>query len=177
MKSTQAQAPPCSHRGEEVQVGPFKICVGGTQYFSADDLVGYDLIVPLTGNTPWKFGTIYNVLALPLVDFGGVPSNWRDGLEAVIRELSKKKRVLAFCIGSHGRTGCFLGSLIALLETQNVTPDPIEAVRERHCQKAVETRSQAEAIFALRGKKLPRYYMEEFPVVISVHHSQKGEIK
>ncbi len=56
-----------------------------------------------------------------------------------------------------------LGSLIALLESAEETPDPIEAVRTRHCHHAVETLAQAEGIFALRGQELPQKYHTAFP--------------
>ena len=108
-----------------------------------------------------KFGRSYQILAAPLADYGGVPVEWGNFLrKQVIPLLESGKRVLAFCMGSHGRTGCFLASLIAILEPE--TPDPIAAVRERHCPRAVESRAQAEAIFALRGESLPAKYEEEF---------------
>ena len=68
---------------------------------------------------------------------------------------------MVYCMGSHGRTGTFIASLIALLESKEQTPDPIAAVRERHCSKSVETIGQARAIFALRGEKLPKKYDDE----------------
>ena len=121
------------------------------------------MLIPLTdGRMPFEFGVRYEVLAGCLVDYGGVPEYWEEFLEVVIDELKKGKRILAFCVGSHGRTGCFLGSLIALLESEGETPDPIAAVRERHCDHAVETKAQAEAIFALRERPLPEKYVKEF---------------
>jgi protein-tyrosine phosphatase len=96
-------------------------------------------------------------------DYNGVPPLWREFLQSVIdNELKRGKKILAFCVGSHGRTGTFLASLIALLESSEEAPDPIAAVRERHCRKAVETGDQAEAIFALRGMEVPRKYQIEF---------------
>jgi len=88
-----------------------------------------------------------------------------EGFEGFLREqvipaLEAGRRLLAYCIGSHGRTGSFLASLIAILEPS--TADPIVAVRARHCHKSVETRQQAEAIFALRGEVLPACYGQEF---------------
>ncbi len=100
------------------------------------------------------------MIPLYLRDFGGVPTNWRELLEErIIPRLEDGDDLLAFCAGSHGRTGTFLASLIALLETPEETPDPIAAVRERHCHEAVETKLQAEAIFALRGQAVPQHYL------------------
>ena len=81
---------------------------------------------------------------------------------SVIDELERGQKILTFCVGSHGRTGTFLASLIAVLETAEETPDPIEAVRLRHCHHAVETLAQAEGVFALRGESLPERYVTAF---------------
>lgn len=153
----------CSHRGEEVQVGPYTIMAGGVQYLRSEDLNRADLLVSLTNEVrPLEFGKRYEVLAGPLPDYGGVPTYWKEFLEVVIEELKRGKKILAFCFASHGRTGTFLASLIALLESAQETPDPIAAVRERHCERAVESLEQAEAIFALRGQILPEQYRLEF---------------
>ena len=173
-------APHKDHRGEAVQVGPFSIMLGGTMYLRAEDLREADVLVPLTetglafgqvyqltGPTnipklpPFEKGRQYYILAAPLVDFGSVPSNWEGFLrEDVIPLLREGKKVLAFCAGSHGRTGTLLASLIALLEPD--TADPIAAARQRHCRSAVETEAQARAIFALRGEELPEHYRGRF---------------
>lgn len=156
--------PRCSHRGEPVQVGPYTIFAGGTNYFQTEDLDGYDIIVPLDGGwAPWKFGAQYTVRVAHLPDYGGVPSGWGALIEGLAAELKDGKDILTFCVGSHGRTGTLLASLIAHLEGRKETPDPIAAVRERHCRKAVETRAQATAIFAIRGEELPHHYLAEFP--------------
>jgi hypothetical protein len=122
-----------------------------------------DVIVPLTeGPMPFGFGKRYEVFAAPLRDFGGVPRSWRRFLEQVIEELEQGKNLLAFCGAGHGRTGTFLASLIALLESADETPDPIAAVRERYCDLAVETLAQAEGIFNLRHETVPGQYQREF---------------
>jgi hypothetical protein len=154
----------CSHRGQAVKAGPYEILAGGTRYLQSEDFGGVDLVIPLTNDLSClAFGGQYQVLPALMRDFGGVPEGWSEFLEQrVIPELEAGRRLLAYCIGSHGRTGTFLASLIALLESAEETPDPIEAARERHCSHAVETLMQAEAIFALRGQKLPARYRREF---------------
>lgn len=153
-----------AHRGDPVRVGPFFVLAGGYQDLCADDLDRADVLVALTPRIPdVAFGREYRVLAAPLEDLGGVPRGWEAFLtQKIIPRLAAGERLLAYCAASHGRTGTFLASLIALLESPEDTPDPIEAVRERHCQSAVETREQAEAIFAIRGERLPERYVEEF---------------
>lgn len=151
--------PHVPHEGDAVQVGEFVICATGTMYG-----LGYlddpDMVyVPLTVVPPSTFGHDSTVIEAILPDFGGVLDNWQEFLEeTIIPELQAGQKLLAFCAGSHGRTGVFLASLIALLETPEVTPDPIAAVRQRHCEEAVETVAQARAVFALRGQPVPAYY-------------------
>lgn len=95
----------------------------------------------------------------PIRDFGGAPDGWESFLrQEIIPLLEKGEKLLVFCSASHGRTWMFLASLIAILESREETPDPIEAVRERHCCHAVETPVQAADIFALRGEPLPEKY-------------------
>lgn len=173
------------HRGRQVQVGPYYLYLGGTQYLQAEDLAQVDILLPLT-ETELEFGSWYTfqpvqgeesfpggpkqmeigheycILAAPLKDFGGVPEGWEKFLkEQLIPLLAQGCRVLAFCIGSHGRTGTLLACLISLLEPE--VADPIAEARRRHCQHAVETRPQAEAVFALRGQPLPETYQSLRP--------------
>ena len=158
-------APPHeAHCGQAVKVGPYEIFAGGTRDLRGNHLdeIKPTVLIPLTGG--WDhlldFGMWYTVFAAPLRDFGGVPEVWDWFIDQVIKELENGEKVLTFCVGSHGRTGCFLASLIAKLEPE--TEDPIAAVRERHCSHAVETLKQAEAVFALKGQALPTRYVNEF---------------
>lgn len=159
--TTPAARPQCSHRGEEVRVGPYSIMAGGTRYLQPQDLAHADVIVPLENRIPAAVGQVVSVLACPWQDYGPPPAGFEQFLhQQVIPLLQSGKKLLVYCIGSHGRTGSFLASLIAILEPE--TADPIAAVRERHCHRAVETLAQARAIFALRGEALPEEYVREF---------------
>lgn len=151
----------CSHRGNPVRVGPHTVFAGGTRDLREGDLAGYDLVIPLTGGSiPLGRRERAVVWSYELQDYGGVPADWVEFLQEAVVELRKGQKIIAFCMGSHGRTGTFLASLVSILEP--ATEDPIAAVRARHCRKAVETRAQAEAVFALRGKPLPAEYGQEF---------------
>ncbi len=153
--------PPCNHTGQPVAVGQFTILAGGTRYLQPQDLAKADFIVPLEPRIPAAIGQRVSILACPWQDFGPPPPGFEHFLRnTVIPELEAGKKILVYCIGSHGRTGTFLASLVALLEPE--TLDPIAAVRTRHCHHAVETRQQAEFVFTLRGQKLPSQYEEEF---------------
>jgi hypothetical protein len=153
-------------------VGPYTIRVSGTQWFKDGEVASPPpgtIIVPLT-ETGLEFGCFYqndcdpaspyrgflplsgtwDVLALPLVDYGGVPDIWEEVLRQTVVPLLEQGYVLeAHCIGSHGRTGTLIASLIAILEPESQTPDPIAAARERHCQRAVETAAQMAAVRAI----------------------------
>lgn len=164
---------PCSHRGAQpVKVGPYFIYLGGINYLEQGDLDNIDVLVPLT-EVPLEFGKTYTrwsknggkmhpqmppltperlyvILAAPMMDFSAPPPEWKSFLtDKLIPLLASGKTVLAFCLGSHGRTGTLLASLIALLEPD--VADPIAEARARHCYKAVETREQTEAVMALRN--------------------------
>lgn len=155
-----AQGPPCRHIGQQpVRVGRFTVFAGGTMYPGLTTrFADADVLVPLVEKSPVPLAP--NVLHIPMKDFGGVPADWERVLNGrVIPLLERRQRLLAFCAGSHGRTGTFLASLIAILEPDS---DPIEAVRQRHCRKAVETLEQATAIYALQGEDLPARYFREF---------------
>lgn len=161
---TTNSTPLCYHTGQLVEVGAYQLIAGG-YYLSPTYVESADLLVALGGQLPVEFGTVCSVpvLWMPLRDFGGVPPDWETILRAeVIPRLVEGRRLAMFCHAGHGRTGCLLASLVALLE--NVR-DPIATVRGRYCPAAVETRAQAEAVFALRGKPLPKKYQQEFPTV------------
>lgn len=172
-------APQPPYRGNPVRVGPYTVLSGGTRYLQTADLDKADVLVPLTGCDELNFGQLYEVtskeqpsgitalspgkthkvLVGKLPDFGGAPDNWEAFLRVqVISLLASGATLLGFCFASQGRTGTFLGSLIAILEPE--VEDPIAAVRERHCEHAVETVAQAEAIFAIKGIPVPDFYRQ-----------------
>lgn len=151
------------HLGGEVDIGPYSLRAGGLDYGPPQTLGEVDVLVDLTGRKCWPVQDHQRLIDLALRDFGGALPEWQKVLEdQIIPELEAGNRLLVFCAGSHGRTGLVLGSLIALLEDDSETPDPLLAVRQRHCYHAVETRAQAEAIFALRGQTLPDDYVQNF---------------
>jgi hypothetical protein len=160
-----------------VPVGPYTVLAGGTRYLESSDLDKAEVLIPLTGCQELNFGQLYEltaeqqpsgitafapgksyqVLVGKLPDFGGVPDNWEAFLrQQVIPLLASGATVMGFCFASQGRTGTFLASLIAILEPE--TDDPIAAVRQRHCEHAVETAAQAAAIFAIKGMPMPERY-------------------
>ncbi len=71
---------------------------------------------------------------------------------ALLAAIPDNSRVVACCMGSHGRTGTALSCLIAAnsltIGRENVPDavDIIKFVRKNHCEKAVETQSQEDYI-------------------------------
>ncbi len=146
------------HLGDKpVSIGGRHIWAAGTTYgaqMTGGRLPHFDAYVALDNVS--VVGHNETVLAFPLTDFGGVPEGWLDLLMAdIVPDMRNGYRLCVFCVGGHGRTGTVLASLIAILESEFDTPDPIQAIRERYCYRAVETLEQAEGIFALRGQQLP----------------------
>jgi hypothetical protein len=165
---------PCYHEGQEVQVGSHTVWAGG-YYLSDGCLDKVDALVALGSKLPVEPGGICPkpLVWLPLTDFGGVPSNWREIVEGKIIPLLQGGCVPAvFCHAGHGRTGTLLASLVALLEGPR---DPIQTVRERYCLSAVETHDQAEAVFALQGRRLPQKYHREFRMTSGAAPLRKGK--
>jgi len=180
-KSNRRGLPPAPfsppYRGHRVRVANYldQVRVGGTMYLQTDDLDKADVLVPLTGCPeltfgrryrldsssqpaglpPFKEGRQYDILCGKMHDLGGVPDGWEPFLrEQVLSLLIEGHSILAFCFAGQGRTGTFLASLVAILEPD--VPDPIEAIRHRYSGHAVETRAQAQAIFAIKGMGLPK---------------------
>lgn len=161
------------HRGQPVKVGDHEIHAGSLIDLKKEDFQKVDTLISLislerTFKPP--NGVKAEILRLDWKDLGSPPPD----LEAVLRgevvpRLEKNKKVLVFCIGGHGRTGTFLASLLSILEPR--IDDPIAAIRERYCDDAVETKAQAESIFALKHQPLPIKYIDAFKPPLN------GEIK
>lgn len=154
------------HRGELIRVGPYEIGAAGTFYAVRKDFKRADLLIPLIDPIPrGLMPRKPRKLPMPMEDVGGMPYGWRNFLEeAVVPELDKGTRIIAFCKGGHGRTGAFLASPVALLEPEVV--DPVLAIRESYCQSAIESTAQVIGVFALRGEALPPQYDPHQPIVL-----------
>ncbi len=149
------------HHGQKpVQIGPYIVRPGAGLDLIWEDLETVDVLVNLAGERgiPGDYLKDFESIDYELVDFGGIPADWEEFLKVQILPVLKVgKLIMPFCEGGHGRTGTFLASLIAIVEAD--VEDPIAAIRERYCDRAVETLEQAEAIFALTGKPVPAKYM------------------
>jgi len=149
-----------AHYGAPIKVGPHTVYAAGGRHLTEELADEFDVLIPLTKEFAHLEAEEHLVEECHLPDFGGVPDDWQEILEQRIIPLlahcdETDKLAVCYCFAGHGRTGTLLASLIALLESEEETPDPILAVRERHCSHAVESRAQAEGIFALRGQEVP----------------------
>jgi hypothetical protein len=149
-----------------VIIGGFPVYLGACRDIDPDTVDKMDYVCALNGYMPnTYFGTVTNHINCELVDRGGVPKCWPEFIDFIVGLLKDDAKILAYCVGGHGRTGTFGASLISVLEPE--TPDPIDAIRARHCHKAVESCAQAKAVFALRKRSLPLRYLAEFYVPVS----------
>jgi protein-tyrosine phosphatase len=87
---------------------------------------------------------------------GGVPDVDLDywlGLVDYLRERSRAKEVdlLVMCDYGHGRTGAALCIIACLLGAVPKGRCPVEWLRARYCQRAVETKGQAAYIERMTG--------------------------
>ena len=80
------------------------------------------------------------------------------GGDVAIDFLKRGKSVAVSCYGGHGRTGLMLACIAARL-CPNLD-DPIDFIRKQGCQKWVESEDQAEFIFKLARKPMPKKYKD-----------------
>ncbi len=83
------------------------------------------------------------ILYTPIRDLDVLPFDvYYTQLNAIKRLLDKKKKVLIFCDGGHGRTGYILSGLAALYRVNN----PVGYIRKKYCELAVETHAQEQHV-------------------------------
>lgn len=146
---------------EVVKIGGYDVWLGGRFHITKKVLKAMDIICPLNGELPeTAFGQSISVVNCRLQDYGGVPKEWKDFITNLAAQITAGKRVLGYCTGGHGRTGTFAASLLSLMEPD--VEDPIKELRSRYCKRAVETLSQADAVFGMRGSLAFKEYEDEF---------------
>ena len=166
-----------SHRHEALEpviIGGRPIYLGARMDISAAATGQMNMIVTLNGDLPdGPVGHVANLLFCELPDRGGVPSNWKAIVDYIANLMKREDyKILAYCTGGHGRTGTLGASLIAVMEPD--VEDPIAAIRERHCEKAVESAAQAKAIFELKGVEAPEEYTKIKSVVYQGSSTYQG---
>lgn len=96
-------------------------------------------------------------LSLPFPDFG-TPSKirtleqWTGIAETIKKLLEKGVDVLVACHGGHGRSGLFASIVGYILhDGQGEWASPVEALRDMHCNEAVETFAQEKFVYDILG--------------------------
>ena len=86
-------------------------------------------------------------LVIPWPDRGAIPVELVNVLvQEAVRRLEMGRDLEIGCLGAHGRTGVLLACLICQLENKTAR-QAIEAVKQRHCCRAVETLSQYRLVY------------------------------
>lgn len=155
-----AQAPPChcdrqGGTAKAVQIGGHTIWAGGGMYLTSDDLSSFRLHVDLRAEGLPKgipFGRVdTGILWLPIHDFQVVGDQnwdvWKQRLDEVYQKVMPTHKVVVYCAGGHGRTGLFLASMLAMVESN--IDDPVAEIRRRYCPRAVETAAQHAQVMRL----------------------------
>jgi hypothetical protein len=162
LASRQQEGNSRARRRQPVKIGKRTVFASGAMWLTEEDMDPRHLIVPLTNFVPYRPGVRYQIMPIEMRDMGGVPHGWDAIVQNLAQEVKGGAKAHIMCDAGQGRTGTVIGSLIAVTESTRDTPDPIAAVRERYCPKAVETMAQGMAVFALRGQPLPAQYYDEF---------------
>lgn len=145
-----------------VRVGRYQVFPGCVSDMDASHLNAGMVLIMLTEESSSE-----------LQSFRGPVIRWKacreEGWERFLRSrvipaLEVGDQVVPIDMFGHDMNPYLVGSLIALLEAEQQTPDPIEAVRQRYCRGSVIPPEQwmAERIFALRKQELPQRYIDHY---------------
>jgi hypothetical protein len=147
---------PCYHTGEAVVLKINGVSVYGASVYKLTPADG-DVLLNCSG-TPrdyeedQEFPAGYESLSDYVARFTVINLNWVDGDAPDVtpgfwRDLPRLVKrnggtsLVPYCLGSHGRTGTALAAL-AIVHKRLSAYCAVEAIREIHCHKAVETRAQ-----------------------------------
>lgn len=99
------------------------------------------------------------------------PKEFRKMIEWCALRLDAGAKIHVGCIGGHGRTGTFLAALVAFM---GVSDDPIAYVREHHCKKAVESKSQIKFLIKHFGCKKAKPTKQDWSSSLSKFDNHMG---
>lgn len=121
------------------------LMVGSKLDLTEDTLSKIDVIVSLSSlnGKIWDKGYRKDIIYFPITDFDILPIDAESLLVKKIMICIEEKKMVAICCdGGHGRTG-YIASLV--LHELGIK-DPIEYLRAKYCENAVESLEQLEAI-------------------------------
>ena len=167
-------------RGELCRHDPTLICqIDGVRFYGASRIrlnaktlatVNADLLINLTGYSIYNGGSTIKAPDRwqPLLDYfqpnrvEEIVIDWPDMgvIDAgpffwtkffrLIKD-NGKRNVVVFCIGGHGRTGTFIGSMMTVMNGIH-GGKAIRAIRDGYCKKAVESRKQEDYVRSMTAK-------------------------
>lgn len=134
----------CYQKHPALEIGEFKVYGGSCLHpvvTDADVYVGLDMSMKRTADMyPWtdRVAFLFYIQDMSTPDD---PEQFKKLITWLSGQVSAGKKVHIGCIGGHGRTGMVLS---ALYFTMTGEADAITLVRQKYCQKAVETQSQVD---------------------------------
>lgn len=163
----------CKHPPKPVKMGDIQIYGCAQRDVDIAIKSGFDVISPLVQTAYDEFNGFYGLLLwLPIADMTAPePQRLRVHAQRLIKYAKAGNLVVTYCVGSHGRTGTVLATCIGLLEP---TVDPIDEVRARHCEHAVETQSQVNAIFAALDREVPEKWQAKASAITTPDWVKQG---
>jgi protein-tyrosine phosphatase len=106
---------------------------------------------PLIKSAPRWFAKLFaqpkvEEVVIDWPDYGTIPAG-PDFFETIWKAIKekKKKNIVVFCVGGHGRTGTCAGSLMTVIKSIH-GGHAIRRVRETYCSHAIETKPQEEMV-------------------------------
>jgi hypothetical protein len=137
--------PPC-HQITEIYPGLF---IGAKRdALDMANLCKVDILIPLDsiGGNVWDKGWRGEIKYIPITDYDVLPDDLAIGSAVwCIDQLHLGKKIGIFCVGGHGRTGYFVSLILGLLGEE----DPIGLLRNKYCEKAVESNTQVKELSIL----------------------------
>lgn len=157
----------CYHRGEKPVISLGHVDLHAIQKSVAwTRLPDFDLVLDCSNSlaaqdrivAPTKFQALTRYLVrpddtiyLPWPDRGAPCVTfpfWGKLLSMIEPRADGQARLVVTCLGAHGRTGTALAALIMAHDPTITASKAVDLVRDKHCQEAVESKSQVDYLVA-----------------------------
>lgn len=143
--------------GASFNVNTHVIDLTGREHLSISNPFGDDpLSRAILANVPKRFAGWTSV---PFPDYGTpkiTTEGWKNITEAIRDTLQRGTDILIACEGGHGRSGIFAAIVCYLLSPGSAEwENPVETIRKKHCQEAVETPEQEEYVYSILNLSFP----------------------
>lgn len=156
-----------SHKGINVYAGSHKELQGDLDWalrirISDGWSSVFDTQVKLSGGADELFSDKLTMRKVPPTidiewpDFEApdMDNTWWEEVAAGILKLPAGSNIVVYCLGGHGRTGTALSILAILMEAVPPKEDAVLWLRDKYCQKIVESSAQLTYIEDMTGTKV-----------------------